>query len=503
MYTHQLTELLKTFSAKEIMWFGKFLNSPYFNNRKRIIKLFRVLKKYYPGFEGKKFTKKDIYASVYGNAKFNDSTFRNLMSDLLQLALQFVKLEGIEKNNIESSLFLTRELFTRGNVNLLMSKMIQTEKLLESRNIIDADYFISKFKIYASRFFMNMLTQKTTNKVAVTKESEILIESIVFMLCYFVMESLKHNDILLRYSRSYNIKKNIDTVSNFLEIFKFDKIIDYIRENSNINVPVIEIYYKLLESFLDMDDIGKYYDFKKTLLSHSKYLGSNENNFLHSRLIDYNITKKNLGSSSSLDLDREIFELQKIFIKNEYYKTDSNSYLTLDLYRNVLLNCIIVRELHYMEEFISGYSGKLIPRHITNVENYSYALLYFEKSLYQKALSCINKVTFDQFVFKVDMKNLQLKINYELGYFESAMSVIDTYKHFIKNNQLLSESRRILHNNFVTYTLKLIQYKTGSSKISLSFLTDKIKKSKNIFDKGWLLEKIRQLSYDKKKIKVI
>lgn len=498
MYTHQLTELLKTFSATEIMWFGKFLNSPYFNNRKRIIKLFRVLKRYYPEFDGKKFTKKDIYASVYGKAKFNDSTFRNLMSDLLQLALQFVKLEGIEKNNIESSLFLTRELFTRGNVNLLMSKMLQTEKLLESRNIIDADYFISKFKIYASRFFMNMLTQKTTNKVAVTKESEILIESIVFMLCYFVMESLKHNDILLRYSRSYNIKKNIDTVSNFLEIFKFDKIIDYIRENSNINVPVIEIYYKLLESFLDMDDIGKYYDFKKTLLSHSKYLGSNENNFLHSRLIDYNITKKNLGSSSSFDLDREIFELQKIFIKNEYYKTDSNSYLTLDLYRNVLLNCIIVRELHYMEEFISGYSGKLIPRHITNVENYSYALLYFEKGLYQKALSCINKVTFDQFVFKVDMKNLQLKINYELGYFESAMSVIDTYKHFIKNNQLLSESRRILHNNFVTYTLKLIQYKTGSSKISLSFLTDKIKKSKNIFDKGWLLEKIRQLSHHKK-----
>ncbi len=502
MYTHQLIELLKTFSAKEIMRFNKFLNSPYFNNRKMLIKLFQVLKRSYPEFEGRKFTKEDIYASVYGKVKYNDSTFRNLMSDLLKLALEFMKLEGIKKNYVESSLFLTKELFTRGNVSLLMSKMLLTEKLLDSKNIIDADYFISKFKIYASRFFMNMLTQKTTNKTLVTKESEILIESIVFMLCYFVMESLKHNDILLRYSRSYNIKKNTATVTKFLDIFRFDKIIEYIRENSNINVPIIEIYYKLLETFLNIEDTEKYYDFKNTLLHHSKYLGTNENNFLHSRLIDYCITKKNMGVSNSFNLDREIFELQKIFIKNEYYKTDSNSYLTLDLYRNVLINCIIVRELHYMEEFISKYSGKLIPRHITNVQNYSYALLYFEKGSYNKALNCINKVTFDQFVFKVDMKNLQLKINYELGYFETAISVIDTYKHFIKNNQLLSESRKILHNNFVSYALKLIHYKTGSKKVSLSFLADRIKKSKNTFDKGWLLEKIKQLSANEKSSKV-
>ncbi|MGB4851111.1 MAG: hypothetical protein WBQ38_02250 [Ignavibacteria bacterium] len=501
MYTHQLIELLKTFSAKEIMWFGKFLNSPYFNNRKMLIKLFLVLKRYYPEFEGRKFTKEDIYSSVYGKIKYNDSTFRNLMSDLLQLTLQFVKLEGIEKNVIESDLFLSDELFERGNVNLLMSKIVQTERSLEKRNVIDSEYFMSKFKLNATKFFTNMITQKTTKKSYVTGESEILIESIVFMLCYFVMESLKHNEILLNYSRSYNIKKNIDTVSDFLDIFKFDKIIKYIRENSNINIPVIEIYFKLLETFLDMDNSGKYFDFKKTLLYHSKNLGTNENNFLHSRLIDYCITKKNKGASSTFDLDREIFELQKIFIKKEYYKSDSNSYLTLDLYRNVLLNCITIRELHYMEEFISKYSKKLIPMHITNVENYSYALLYFEKESYSKALNCINKVTFDQFVFKVDMKNLQLKINYELEYFESAISVIDSYKHFLKNNQLLSENRKILHNNFVAYTLKLIHYRTGSKKVSLSFLSDRIKKSKNTFDKGWLLEKIKQLSAFEKKHK--
>lgn len=143
-----------------------------------------------------------------------------------------------------------------------------------------------------------------------------------------------------------------------------------------------------------------------------------------------------------------------------------------------------------------------MPKEIANIENYSNSLLNFEKGLYQKALNYLNKVKFDQFVFKLDMKNLQLKINFELEYYESALSVVDTYKHFLKNNQLISESRKIMHNAFLSYTQMIIQSKTGSKKINLSYLSDKIKNSKNVFDKVWLLEKIRELRLPAKRTKV-
>ncbi len=95
MYTHPLIELLKSFSKKEVMWFVKFLHSPYFNKRERIIKLFLILKRFYPEFEGKQFTKNNIYKLLYGNVAYNDSTLRNLMSDLLLLAQQYLKQEEI------------------------------------------------------------------------------------------------------------------------------------------------------------------------------------------------------------------------------------------------------------------------------------------------------------------------------------------------------------------------------------------------------------------------
>lgn len=483
-----------------MMWFNQFLVSPYFNKRTMMIKLFKVLRKSYPDFEGKHFTKEEIYKSIYKKLEYNDSTFRNLMSDLLKLALQFLKQTCFEKKEkeIESSFFLSDELFNRGESNLYLNQLGMIEKTLDARNIIDEEFLLSKYKIVTGRFSLNLLVERTIKKSKVTTESEKLINGIACFICYFVTESLKRNSILFNYSNSYNIKKNIDIISNFLELFEFDKINTFIRENSDLKVPLIEIYFKQLKAFVNFEIENDYFDFKKSVLQHSKQLGRNENYFLHHMLIDYCVTKKTNGVKSSMDIDREIFELQTLVVKKEYYKNNTNSYLPFDFYRNILLNCITVKELKYMEEFIYKYSKKLIPDQIENAENYSFALLFFEKGEYSKALNCLNKVVFDKSTLKVDLKNLQLKINYELKYYESAISIIDTYKHFINNNQLISESRKTLHNNFLSSTLQLIHFKTSSRKINLPFLENKIKKSNNIFDKEWLLEKIREVNLSKK-----
>jgi len=494
MYTHELLNLLKTFNDKELMKFSKFLNSPYFNNRKRIIHLFRVLKGYYPEFDAKGFTKENIFHKIYGNNPYNDSTFRNLMSDLLLFALKFVKLEAIEKKEVQSAFFLTTELVMRGTYSLFRNKMNNCEKIIENNHTVDSDYFLNKYTILTDSFYVNLLTQKVIKKDYVVSETGKMVTGIVCLLSYFVLQSMKHYDNLLKYSRSYNIKKNVDTVSQFMEIFDFDRLILYIRNNSSIKTPVVEIYYKLLKSFANFEDEKFYNELKKSVLLYSKLLGNDDNYFLFTRLIDYNVVKKNTGVHTNYNIEMEIFDLNDIFVKNEFYKTEANKYLPFDFYRNVLLNCIALKRLDYMEEFIKSNSKKLLTKHSKGFEDYSYALLYFEKGNYSKALSCINRIKFDQFLYKLDMKNLQLKINYELEQFESAISVIDTFKHFLKNNVLITESRRILHNNFLDYTGKLIQYRIGSQKVNLHFIQDRIEKSKVIFDKVWLLDKVNELS---------
>lgn len=501
MYTHQLLELYKSFSKKEMMMLGKFLKSPYFNNRKMLLQLFQILRRFYPEFENKNLTKENLYKLLYGKAPYKDSTFRNLMSDLLLVTQNFLKVESLKKNSVESNFFLSSDLARRGMVNLYNSKIQDNEKLILSDEKFDSNYFLNRFKTESNRFYMNLMTKKVLKKSFVESESEKLTNGIVYLLNYFLIESIKHNDTLLKYSRSYNIKKNIDTVTDFLNLFNFDKLIDYIRNNSSIKVPVIEVYYNFINTFINFGDEKYHQEFKLTLNSISKQLGTNDNHFLYSRLIDYCVLKKNLGSESSFNVDMEIFDLQNIFIENEYYITNLNTYIPFDLYRNVLINSITVKKLSFLEQFINKYSKKLNPKHYKNAYNYSFALLNFEKGNYMKAMDFLSKIKFDQFIYKLDIKNLQLKINYELEQFESALSVIDTYKHFLKNNVLISESRRILHNNFIYYSNMLIQHRTGSRNSNLKFIEEKVKSSKKIFDKGWILEKIdSEISKESKKV---
>lgn len=491
MYTHQLIELLKTLTEKEMMKLYKFLNSPYFNNSKRIITLFQILKKYYPEFENRNFTRENLFKSIYGKSQYNDSTFRNLMSDLLQLTLEFLKLEGISKKEIESSFYVTQELFSRGTIDLLKTKLNSIDKILIDTNNHDSEYFLNKCRAETDHFYVNLLTNNVLKKQLVVAESEKLINGLVALLNYFILESIKHNDNLFNYSRTYNIKSNINKVNQFLEIINFENLIEYLKENSHSEIQIVELYFNLLKATTNFEDEKYYFRLKESVFRSSKYLGLNDNNFLHSRLIDYCIKKINAGVYSSFDLNEEIFELYQIYVKNGFYETDSNSYLPFDAYRNVLMNCITTRKLKEMEEFINNFSKKLLPKHIDSIASYSHALLHFEKKNFSKAMTYLNKIKFDQFVLKIDMKNLQLKLAYESEHYESAISIIDTYKHFLKNNTLLSENRIKMHNNFLNFTSKLIQYKFGSNKVYIPLLMDSLEKSKDVFDKNWLIEKTK------------
>lgn len=497
MYTHSLFDILKTFSDKELMRFGKFLKSPYFNNSAILLKVFTVLRSYYPEFDNKMLTKENIFRRVYSKAEYNDSTFRNLMSDLLKFALQFLKEEAFRKNEIETSLFLTDELAMRGLVKVFSEKIQDTDRNLGDGS--DTSLFLSKFRTQSDQFYMNLQSARVLKKGFVEAESKRLVQGIVFLLSHFVIESVRHMDNLLKYSRTFNISVNTRTISDFMELFDISKTIRFINHHSELKLPIVEAYFKMLVAYLNFEDDRYYFDLKHFLKKNSDGFSLIDNHFLFARLTDYCVLKKNSGALTNFVIDDEIFDLLTEIINKGYYRTESTSFVPFDLYRNYLYNCISLRKLDKMEEFIQKFSGKLNPNQVSNVENYSYSLLYFERGEFSDALDRLNRIRFDQFIYKLDMKNLTLKIHYELGQFDSALSVIDTYRHFVKNNVLVSDNRSKLHNNFINYVSKLIQFKTYGRSENLEYIEDKLKKSKDTFNKEWILEKINELKKNPRK----
>ncbi len=108
MFSHTIFNLLKEFSRKEILQLEYFLKSTYHNKSKKIILLFKEIKKYYPDFKSVKLTKEGLSLKVNPGLKFKESTLRDLMSGLLRCIEEFLIFEEMNRNHTDKLFLLLK-----------------------------------------------------------------------------------------------------------------------------------------------------------------------------------------------------------------------------------------------------------------------------------------------------------------------------------------------------------------------------------------------------------
>src|SRR5258707_763338 len=113
MINTKLIKLLRTFSKAEITKFGDFVHSPYYNKNKNVLNLCEAVLAYYPGFEAGDFTEENIYKKIFTREKYDYFKIKNIISDLYQLAVSFLKTRAVEKNEFENEIDLLNELHER------------------------------------------------------------------------------------------------------------------------------------------------------------------------------------------------------------------------------------------------------------------------------------------------------------------------------------------------------------------------------------------------------
>ena len=59
-----IIQLLSIFSKEEMKEFEKFVKSPFHNNRAEVTRFFDSIKKFYPDFNQKEFTKENIFLRI-------------------------------------------------------------------------------------------------------------------------------------------------------------------------------------------------------------------------------------------------------------------------------------------------------------------------------------------------------------------------------------------------------------------------------------------------------
>ncbi len=494
MLDYSFLEILESLSREELRSFRRFILSPYFNRSPKLLRLFDIIAKYHPNFENRNLTKEKLHEKITPELPYNEITMRRLLFDLQKLAEKFMIQMNFERKNAESGIALIEELARRGTPKMHSMSLNNQKKAIESVPFIDSDLCMSKFRLETEDFYFGVINNKINRKNFVSKEANKLINGLTYLISYFLLEAVKHNDVLLTYSRDYNVKHNIKFISQFIDLFDFERLRIFMKTSEMKGASVVELYLNTLRAFLYFENNEYYFSFKKSLRTHRDELSPDDLNHLYGKLASYCIMKNSQNEKDPHDFEYELFDIYKEIVSNKYYVTHSNSYIPVDLFRNIILQSIKVKELSWMEDFIQNNGRMLHPNRMNDIMSYSYAMLNFHRNVFDRSLEFLSRIKEEEFVFRMDVRNLYLMNYFELRQYDTALSLIKAHKKFIKENKIVNDETRIHVGNFLKFMQKLVNFQSTDTKTDLKILKLQLERSSRISNRQWLLGKVEELS---------
>ncbi|MEO8446889.1 MAG: hypothetical protein ABI528_05305, partial [bacterium] len=232
MHDSNLINLLSTFSKEEMKRFGLFVNSPFYNREKILIKFVSVLIKNHPEFGVEEMQKKKIYASILPGKAYNDALMRNTVSDMLKLAEEFLKVIRVNKDAFYSSYNLMKELTDRKQKTLFSMNFRKAKAVLESSGVLDEIYYQNSFLLEDEK-----RRNVVVNSSRILYKDDNLQQQADSIHLHHLVENIKLYAIMLN-QKKFTYDHNFDFT--LLEILR-----TYIEENFHLyrNVPYIAIFY--------------------------------------------------------------------------------------------------------------------------------------------------------------------------------------------------------------------------------------------------------------------
>ena len=500
MILKRLSEILGTFDKVELKRFERFLRSDYFNTNERIYKLFKALKKFYPIFDDPRLTNEHLFKELYGQKKFDDKTFRYLLSELMTLSEKYLSLSNIEEDKQVMEKQLIKRLLAKRLFTQAQSHLKEIDKKLEGNFVISGSDINNRCDYLESWHNLFFFSGKQDPVTDITKK----IEGGEYIVFRAIIELSHIYQNLIAVTPNYNIELPEDNL-----FFTFLRNLDYKAMYVNLDniensfktnkykyelVIAFKIYVSFMITFLDEKDKAYFYKMKKSVAKYSRLFNREELQNLHIMLVSCcEIKRKIFGEHEYLVSQ---FEILKSALSLNLYSQYKGQYMEVPLFSKIFETAFALKEYSWAEDFINRYKKELSPEFCDDIYHYSNAELNFKKKQFESAHESLSKIkSLKYFQLKIKVRNLTLMIYYELNYIEQAIALLNTYTHFLINNKRVRAEQKETELNFLSFLKELLKLKeTRKDNGILKSLRNDISKCGQLVRKDWLLEKAGELT---------
>lgn len=446
-----------------------FVRSFYGKDESKILKLLDEIVRHFPEFENENFTKEYLFKKIYTKKKYNDAAIRKLISYLTKLAEEFLIHQSLKKDNFARSLYLLKELSLRNSDSVFEQQAAIIEKEMKK-------YPRNSFFYYNQFRFLN-----TVNSFHAIRKRSIAVDNYQkeadSFFHYFLIEALNIYIYLVSEKKISNRE---------FDLILFNEVMSHLKSNSYKEIISIPVYYNCLMLTLTEDE--KYFhalrEIQKTL---DPKIHEDELRVTYIVLQNFCVARLKKGITK---FRLEGFELQKESISGGFHLSGGRIHTFTFL--NIVSDAASAGESLWAESFIRKNRHLLETEHEFDIVNLSYAKCEFSRKEYEKALTRLGKINMEYSQFKLSVRTLMLMIYYELESYDSAISLLDTYKHFIARDKLLPKDDRQNRLKFAKYFKEILNLKAGMSS-DINLVREDVLSTDNFVEKEWFLEKIYEM----------
>lgn len=478
MENYKIIQVLRTFDKRELRNFGEFVYSPYFNKNEPVKRLFDTFEKYYPGFTNRNLTPEKIFIKVFPKDKYDYHKINNVISDLYKLSERFLAYQHAE----QSEYFIERNIF-RSLRNKELYKIYEQKHAAYMKELIARRFKDEEFYFYLYEMNDEYLWYATIKKP--NTELNILQTEFDHFFRFVLIRMLRFYNLML-HERNQN---NVD-----YKLTMFHEILGYITKEKIEEIPAMLVFRTILLLLHTKDN--QYY--KELWRLKEKYFNEfkfDDQYLIFIHLYDFAAYMVNFTGDDSYN--RDMYVIYKEMIEKRFMTPDN--FLFPNFMNVVKISCR-VGEYDYADNFIKNFQFSIPESERNNVLEFCYGVMEFSKGNLKNALKHFSKSNFQNFLFKVQVKILLLKIYFKLGMYEQALAMIDTFKHFVAREENLLPEHRISYDSFLNLMLELVRTMEEHNPKEKEFKLQKIAKDAekipaNPFRiKRWLIDEIKNSS---------
>ncbi|MBL8016462.1 MAG: hypothetical protein JNK43_04265 [Ignavibacteria bacterium] len=488
MIKNKAIDVINTFSAEELKLFHLYLESPYFNSNKSLIKLFSEIRKAITANKAGLMTEELLYGKLYKGRKYNYGIMKNLMSELFKQAEKFLVI-NINNNSIKETgqqVLLLGELDRRELDDLFAHTFAKTKDRINGGKINQEHYsdlcalYETEKDFYISRSSINKYSTSVLNIIEHTFP---LIVS-VLADAYAIQYTAEH---------SSNYKPQTDLVKRLISQINIEDFTLLIESSGIKNKEDMLIRLKSIRLLWGSGSDEEYYGLRDSVFKNAKLYS---NRMLYTLINNYLLLyAEKRASEGSAEFFAEKFSLFRKMFTHVKMNSDGVGYIFLSSYLDTVLSGIKLGETEYVTRFTERFRKDVDPSVREVAYRLARAYIFAAEKNYEACLKELAQTGQADFHVKLRTKFLYLKCCFELSLFEQGFSMIDSFRKFVSDTrELHPDFRKKLNDSIKAYSA-LFKISSSPEKYSSAALEKQAAfvRSSSISPKNWYLEKLEEL----------